>query len=133
MLKVSQHRSKMPIAYPKAPVAALTAWGPDAMYCPHCDKVSWFDMDFLPIGEGDDPPSYGCSLDEAKKSLSIIHDEIDKMVESGVPPNKIVVAGMSQGGYMALRAALTYPKKLGGAWVHNGMMMYPDELKENTS
>lgn len=127
-LKNEQQKKTLRTSYPKAPMAHVTAWGPNAP-----EGVSWYDMKFLPIGSKDNPPGYGCSLDDAKNNLPIIHAAIDEMVMSGVPAGNIVIAGMSQGGYMALRAALTYPEKLGGAFVYAGMLMYPDELKQQIS
>lgn len=127
-LKTEQHNEALTTSYPRAPTVRVTAWG---QYAP--EGVSWYDMKFLPIGSEDSPPGYGCSLDDAKDNLPIIHNAIDEMVKSGVPASNIVVAGMSQGGYMTLRAALTYPEKLGGAFVYAGMLMYPDELKQQLS
>ena len=39
---------------------------------------------------------------------------IDREIERGIPANRIVIAGFSQGGAVAYQAALTYPKPLAG-------------------
>jgi len=52
-------------------------------------------------------------------SLRHVAGLIDKEIAAGVPANRIVVAGFSQGGAMALLAGLTHPRSLGGvvcAW-----------------
>lgn len=42
--------------------------------------------------------------------MAIVHGHIDDMVAEGIPANKIVVGGFSQGGCMSLVSTLTYPK-----------------------
>lgn len=54
--------------------------------------------------------------DEAgiRHSQTYINLLIQKEIDRGVPANRIVIAGFSQGGAIALHTALRYPKKLGG-------------------
>ena len=47
-------------------------------------------------------------------SARAIQRFIDREVERGVDSTNIVVAGFSQGGAVAIQAALTYPKRLAG-------------------
>ena len=58
------------------------------------------------------------SLDEIEAeivdSVLSIHCLIKKEVQNGIPPERIVLAGLSQGGGMALWAGLTFPGRLGG-------------------
>lgn len=49
-------------------------------------------------------------MDDIKTSMAIVHGHIDALVEEGIPANKIVVGGFSQGGCMSLISTLTYPK-----------------------
>ena len=44
-----------------------------------------------------------------------VEDLIAKESSRGVPPNRIVIAGFSQGGVIALQTALRHPKRLAGA------------------
>jgi len=127
-LKITQKKASLSMAFPKAPETHVSAWG---MFSKA--GVSWYDMKFLPVGKENEPPLYGCALEDAKKNLPLIHQQIDALITSGVPANNIVVAGMSQGGYMAMRAAMTYPKKLGGVFVYAGMLLDADELKANVA
>ena len=55
-------------------------------------------------------------LDRNGVSASVRHVQriIDSEVANGVPSEKIFVGGFSQGGTVALRAALTCDRKLGG-------------------
>ncbi|KAI1007850.1 hypothetical protein K3495_g385 [Podosphaera aphanis] len=48
------------------------------------------------------------------KSRSILYSLIDAEVSDGIPPNRIVLAGFSQGGAMSIFSGITYPQKLGG-------------------
>lgn len=47
-------------------------------------------------------------------SADAIRKLIDREVERGVDSSRIVVAGFSQGGAVAIQAALTYPRRLAG-------------------
>lgn len=125
-LKINQAKASVSMVFPKSPTAKVTAWGGTS-------GLSWFDMKFLPIDAKNDPPHYGCSLAEAKQNMPAITQAIEALELDGVPAENIVIAGMSQGGYMALRAAMTYPKKLGGAFVYAGMLMDSDELIQSAS
>jgi len=49
-----------------------------------------------------------------KESAKSIHKLIDQEVTKGISSNRIIIAGGSQGGALALYAGLTYPKTLGG-------------------
>ena len=68
---------------------------------------SWFDLYSL---ESD------ARVDEEgiKKAQNIIHQLIAKEEKCGIPANRIVLGGFSQGGALALYSGLTYPKALGG-------------------
>ena len=48
------------------------------------------------------------------ESESILHGYIDAEIASGIPPERIVVAGFSQGGAIVLHGGLRYPQRLAG-------------------
>ena len=54
--------------------------------------------------------------DEAqlRHSAARVHDLIRREIERGVAPARIIVAGFSQGGAVALQAAISYPQRLAG-------------------
>lgn len=62
------------------------------------------------------------SLDRSKTAIeedilttvTWINQMIDDEIESGTPSDKILLAGFSQGGVIALHAGLRYPKRLAG-------------------
>lgn len=47
-------------------------------------------------------------------SAAAIEALIEREIEKGIPSEKIVLAGFSQGGAVAYQVALSFPKKLGG-------------------
>jgi phospholipase/carboxylesterase len=83
--------------FPHAPEMAVTAFGGQR-------ARAWFD--FNP-GGGADLPGLG-------KSVSLICELIQDEIDSGTPAERIVLAGFSQGGVLALQTALYYPKRLAG-------------------
>lgn len=68
---------------------------------------AWYDIKELDVDR---------HVDEAqlKQSAQWVHDLIDREIERGVVPERIIVAGFSQGGAVAFEAALTYPRTLAG-------------------
>ncbi len=55
-------------------------------------------------------------VDEAQlmQSARWVHNLIEREIERGVPSDRIIVAGFSQGGAVSLEAALSYDKPLAG-------------------
>eukprot|EP00746_Dinoflagellata_sp_MGD_P159874 gnl/MRDRNA2_/MRDRNA2_86775_c0_seq14.p1 gnl/MRDRNA2_/MRDRNA2_86775_c0~~gnl/MRDRNA2_/MRDRNA2_86775_c0_seq14.p1 ORF type:complete len:403 (-),score=64.04 gnl/MRDRNA2_/MRDRNA2_86775_c0_seq14:105-1313(-) len=95
---------------------------------------SWFDIgrpltpqDILQHPDLEDPSL--ASLKEAKGNIHIVHEAIDELVAQGIPPERIIVGGFSQGSYMSLRAVMTYPKKLAGVFMFEGSVIIPHEFK----
>lgn len=69
---------------------------------------SWFDLRSLNPNDPEDEDG----IESASKS---IHKLIDEQHEKlGIPHDRIMLGGFSQGGALALYAAFTYPKKLAG-------------------
>jgi phospholipase/carboxylesterase len=86
--------------FPHAPVRPVTINGGMSMR-------AWYDIFSL---DRDGP------VDEAgiRASSDILDALIRREIERGIPAARIVVAGFSQGGAIALHAALRYPEKLAG-------------------
>lgn len=61
-------------------------------------------------------------------------DEVNKLIEQeikdGVPPNRIVVGGFSQGATMTLVVGLTTKHKLAGLTVLSGRLPIREKIKE---
>jgi predicted esterase len=68
---------------------------------------SWFDVFGLDESAADDAPGIAKA---AARVARIVDDEI----AAGIPADKIVVAGFSQGGAVALAAAFSYERRLAG-------------------
>jgi phospholipase/carboxylesterase len=86
--------------FPHAPVRPVTLNGGMSMR-------AWYDIFSL---DRDGP------VDEEgiRASGEILNDLIQREQERGIAANRIVVAGFSQGGAIALHAALRYPQRLAG-------------------
>ncbi|MDE0951592.1 MAG: dienelactone hydrolase family protein [Halioglobus sp.] len=82
--------------FPHAPEIAVTAFGGQR-------ARAWFDFD----------PA-GTDLPGMKKSVLQIQDLIQTELDNGMPSERILLAGFSQGGVMAFQTALYYPKPLAG-------------------
>jgi len=62
-------------------------------------------------------PSSLCNFDSLpgmQESVDYVHSLVDREMSSGVPPERIILAGFSQGGSAALEAGLSSPVRLGG-------------------
>lgn len=106
---------------PRAPVAPVTCNGGRRMTC-------WFDMLELPLSAGHNPPTFGCDLSSAEASMRRIHGIIDDLLEHGIPADKIAIGGFSQGGALAMLAALNYKSPLAGCIAFSGLLLGQDEL-----
>ncbi|KAF8588458.1 Phospholipase/carboxylesterase, partial [Ramaria rubella] len=85
----------------------------------------WFDVHVLPPSVHEDDTL--TALASKQRIQQIIDDEIAK----GVPPNKILLIGFSQGAAMALLAGLTFEHTLAGIGVLSGWI--PPMLKETVT
>jgi phospholipase/carboxylesterase len=83
--------------FPHAPEMAVTAFGGQR-------ARAWFDFN----------PGGGADLPGLRKSVSQIYDLIQDEIDNGMPAERILLAGFSQGGVLALQTALYYPKRLAG-------------------
>lgn len=72
------------------------------------EMPSWFDIRSLKKGS-DDEDEEGIKA-SSQRVVSLIEEEIN----SGIPSNRILIGGFSQGGSVALHTLQTYDKKLAG-------------------
>ncbi|XP_054154478.1 acyl-protein thioesterase 2-like [Oppia nitens] len=68
---------------------------------------SWFDLYSLDTDSRVDEEG-------VKKATTYVHQLIANEEKAGIPANRIVLGGFSQGGALALYAGLSYPKPLAG-------------------
>jgi len=71
---------------------------------------AWYDVVTQDLTQGED--SHG-----TRASEKIVHDYIYNEIRRGIDAQRIVLAGFSQGGAIALHTALRYPKTLAGIMV----------------
>lgn len=86
--------------FPHAPVRAVTINGGVRMR-------AWYDILGLEIAQRQDERG-------VRESIAFVDALIAREHGRGVAPERIVVAGFSQGGAIALAAALRHPQRLGG-------------------
>lgn len=86
--------------FPHAPVIPVTINGGYPM-------PAWFDITAL-------APELKIDEEGFKAAIKAAHDLIRLEINKGIPSTRIILAGFSQGGAMALAAALTYPDALAG-------------------
>lgn len=86
--------------FPHAPVRPVTINGGMAMR-------AWYDIYAIQRGAREDE----AGIRESSEAIAAL---IRREAERGVPPERVVLAGFSQGGAIALHAGLRYPEKLAG-------------------
>jgi len=100
---------------PNAPTSPVTLNGGMSM-------PSWYDITSL-----DDRANQPCTGIE--ESRAVIGALIDAEVAAGIPLDRIVVGGFSQGGAMSLYAGLQYPGTLAGVLVMSGYLAAAEKFE----
>ena len=86
--------------FPHAPSIAVTINNGFVM-------PAWYDIKQIDVDRHAD-------TDQLRRSADWVHDLIDREMERGLPSERIMVAGFSQGGAVSFEAALTFPHRLAG-------------------
>ena len=97
--------------FPNAPVRAVTING--GMQMP-----AWYDILSLARAGGGNAAHVG----EARAQVDAL---LQREARRGLPADRIVLAGFSQGGAVALHAGIRYPEKLAGIMVLSGYEVLP--------
>lgn len=100
---------------PSAPVRPITAFGESV--------PGWFDV----YGFGG---KTGSDKEGILKALATIKYLVNKEIEKGVPADRIVVGGFSQGAALTEGTAVTIDKKLAGFIAISGFLPEPKTLQE---
>ncbi|MDH5649732.1 MAG: dienelactone hydrolase family protein [Gammaproteobacteria bacterium] len=82
---------------------------------------AWYDMSFSPQGMGG-------NADHMLESESVIRGLIQQEMDRGIPLERIVLAGFSQGGAVALHTALRHPGPLAGVLALSTYVPFPELL-----
>ena len=64
------------------------------------------------------------------RSRDYIHSLVDAEVAKGIPANRVVVGGFSQGGALSLLAGTTYKSQLGGIFGLSCYLLLQKKLKD---
>jgi len=87
---------------------------------------AWYDIRTADIGN--EPDEKGI-----RASTKLLSKLVDDTIEGGIEPDRLVLAGFSQGGVIALQAGLRYSKKLAGIIALSTYLPLEDSLdKEKT-
>jgi phospholipase/carboxylesterase len=103
--------------FPHAPVQPVTINGGMAMR-------AWYDITAMDLGSSVD--AEGIARSEAH-----LQRLIRATVDSGIPPARILLAGFSQGGVIALHTGLPYRDRLAGIIALSTYVALPDQLRQS--
>jgi phospholipase/carboxylesterase len=111
--------SAVRFVFPHAPVRPVTVNGGMVMR-------AWYDIRAMAIDR---------SPDEAgiRESETQITELVDREVARGVDPQRVVLAGFSQGGAMALQVGLRLPSPPAGVLALSCYLLLPEELADERS
>ncbi len=87
---------------------------------------AWYDIKGFDLSQKED-------IDGTTDSASQITELIDQEQARGIAADKIVLAGFSQGGAIALYLGLRYPKKLAGIMALSTYLPFADALLDERS
>jgi len=101
---------------------------------PHAPKIpvtvndgyvmrAWYDIAATDLGEQQD-------VEGIKRSQQQINSLIEAEITQGIPADKIVLAGFSQGGAIILQAGLRFPQRLAGIMVLSSYVPLAETLAE---
>ncbi|KAL0260361.1 hypothetical protein SLS55_004047 [Diplodia seriata] len=65
-----------------------------------------------------------------KRSMEYFHSLIKQEMDKGIPSNRIVIGGFSQGGAMSLLSGVTSPNKLGGIFGLSCYLLLQNKIRE---
>ena len=83
---------------------------------------AWYDIIEISASRGQDEAGIRHS---AEKVRGLIEHEVAR----GIPASRIILAGFSQGGAMALHVGLRYPEKLAGIMALSAYLLFPERLQ----
>lgn len=105
---------KIKFVFPHAPVRSVTLNN-------GMEMRAWYDLLSL-------DRSKTANEDDVLTTVTWINQMIDEEIESGTPAEKIMLAGFSQGGVIALITGLLYPKKLAGIMALSTYMPFKENV-----
>ena len=105
--------------FPTAPIRKITINN-------NMKMRGWYDIKATNLREMEDVKSI-------TESSNLIHNYIDAEIKKGIKSDKIIVAGFSQGGAIALHSGIRYPSKLAGILALSSYLPLPENLEREAS
>jgi phospholipase/carboxylesterase len=105
--------------FPHAPVRPITI---NQGY----QMAGWYDISSLSMDENEDEAGI-------KESSAILKQLCEEQEAEGIPSSRIILAGFSQGGAIALHCGCRYPKPLAGIMALSTYLALPDSLSDEIS
>jgi len=110
---IAQRMPWLQLHYPNADYRSVTYLGGD-------EQRAWFDLEDYPV-------KMNCLHNGSEEATSRVHNLLRQAEENGIPSSRIVLAGFSQGGALALLAGLTYEHAIAGiaafsSWVLGNLL-----------
>jgi len=87
---------------------------------------AWYDITAMDLTHGEDTPG-------VHESEQLLIEWIEHEITTGIPPERIILAGFSQGGAIALQTGLRYPKRLGGIIALSTYLPLPERFEHENS
>ncbi len=87
---------------------------------------AWYDIIEISASKGQDEAGI-------QHSAVKVQELIEREIARGIPAEKIILAGFSQGGAMALHVGLRFPKKLAGIMALSAYLVFPERLDAELS
>jgi phospholipase/carboxylesterase len=87
---------------------------------------AWYDITDISTTRGQDEAGIRHSADKIR---ALVNHEIER----GIPASRMILAGFSQGGAMALHVGLRYTEKLAGIMALSAYLLFPDRLESEHS
>jgi phospholipase/carboxylesterase len=110
------HEPVLRFVFPHAPYRPVTVNGGFIMR-------AWADMEMTDTG-------FHQKTSHFHESEGVIRGLIDQEIARGIPAHRIVLAGFSQGGAMALYTGLRYAQRLAGIMVLSAPVPHPGRLMQ---
>jgi len=111
----------MPVRFifPNAPIRPITVNG-------GMEMRGWYDIRSMSINEQED-------AEGIKASARLLDGLVEQQLSDGMPASRIVLAGFSQGGAIALYQGLRQPQLLAGIIALSSYLPLPNQLDPNVS
>lgn len=84
---------------------------------------AWYDITSLSLDQRADQAGI-------LKSVGQVQQLVEREEKLGIPADKIILAGFSQGAVIALTTGLTFPKRLGGILALSGYLPQPEVVMQ---